>query len=371
MGALCPEGNLLAASRYLVRRDIMPTGRALAPLGRALCEAVAASGAKLVVPGCEQSVMIIQALANRKSGRIGGVPIPPAIAASLGDPAFYAASLLKSQTLAVARSVGVPVPESVTVHSAAMAVMAAEQIGYPVYLKESFSWAGRGVTRCNDAAALRAAFAATRRSFGFARGVVRRVLDHDWWPVQTDIDLQSGIAGQAAMICALAWHGKMVAGVCAEKLAPINSDGPSIAVQVCHDQVMVDSAEKMIAAMGLHGLVSFDYMLPDDGRPALLIECNPRPVAILNLGVQVGVDFAGLLADLVHGGDAPAEPVLATGSAQTLLFPNALDPAWHCEALARGWHLDMPINEPDIVAAMRDRPEHERPAAPMADSIAA
>lgn len=363
VAALCPAQNLLGLSRHLVHHAILPDARTLGALGGALCAAIATARPALVVPGDEQAVMILHALTRGRGRRLAarsGNAVPDTIAASLGDPAHYDASLLKSATLAAARAIGVPVPRSETVLTADAAVAAAEAMGYPVYLKESFSWAGRGVAQCGDAAAVRAGFAATRLKLAPVRRLARRLADRDWYPVETATDIQSGVAGAAAMVAALAWQGRLVGAVCAEKLALTNTSGPSIAVRLQHDAAMVDHSAALVSALGLHGLVSFDFMVPDDGGPALLLECNPRPVAIHHIGRVVGVDFAELLASLLHGSDAPAQPMIGRGIGNVLLFPNSLDPAWVREAKARDWLLDLPSAEPALVDAAEARPAAER-----------
>ena len=371
IATLAPAGNMIGTSRHAVAHAILPEGRSLAVLGAALCRIAADSGARLVIPGDEQAVMIMHALVRRASGRIGGVTVPPVIAASVGPADLLDASLMKSATLALARQAGVATPDSVTVADAAMAIAVADRLGYPVYLKESFGWAGRGVTRCDDAAAIASAFAAIRRSMAPLRALLRRVTGRDWYPATSAIDLQRGIAGDAAMVCALAWQGHMIGAVSAEKLAPLESNGPSLAVRVRHDPAMVGASRRMIAALGLTGLVAFDFMLPAGGGEPLLIECNPRPVAIHNLGAGAGVDFAALLAACLAGEDLPLEPHLADRESRVLLFPNGLDPAWAAEAAQRGWQIDLPVDEPALVEAMRHRPADECPPAPDAVRIAA
>ena len=367
VATLAPEGNVVGTSRHAVHHAILPEGRSLSLLGGALCRVAAQCGVRLVIPGDEQAVMIMHALVRRARGRIGGVAVPPAIAASLGPVDQLDASLMKSATLALARSIGVAVPDSVTVADAATAIGVADGMGYPVYLKESFGWAGRGVTRCDDAAAITAAFAATRRAMAPLRALIRRATGRDWYPATSAIDLQRGIAGDAAMVCALAWQGRMIGAVSAEKLAPLESNGPSLAVRVRHDPAMVAASGRMIAALGLTGLVSFDFMMPANGGQPLLIECNPRPVAIHNLGAGAGVDFAALLAACLGGGDLPAAACLADCESRVLLFPHGLDPAWAAEAARRGWQIDLPADEPALIEAMRRRPAEE--CAPEPDRV--
>ena len=367
VAALCDAGDLLAASCHLQSCTVLPISRTLGGLGGALCRTIATLRPRLVIPGDEQAVMIMQTLTRPRGARIArraGTDVASILAASLGEPRYYDASLLKTQTLAVARRIGVPTPCSHTVTSADAAVIAAARMGYPVYCKASFGWAGRGVTRCEDGLALRKAFDATQHRFGNLRAIMRRLADRDWYPVDTPIDVQSGVSGGSAMVCALAWQGRMVAATSAERLVTSSANGPSVAVRLRHDPGMVKNAGRMIAALGLHGFASFDFMVPSDGSEALLLECNPRPVPIVHHAVRVGVDFPEVLAGLMRGRCAPVTPVLAQGHADVLLFPGSLDPAWADEAKRRGWHVDIPFGEPGLIAAVQSRPEAERALPP-------
>lgn len=102
------------------------------------------------------------------------------IEASLGDPDRYDALLMKSDTLRLAGEIGVATPRRGTVSSLAQALVLAEAIGFPVYLKTSFSWAGRGVTLCADAEALPSTLAGPKSSRWLPlRRWTKRVLHRD------------------------------------------------------------------------------------------------------------------------------------------------------------------------------------------------
>ncbi|MFM9935665.1 MAG: ATP-grasp domain-containing protein [Novosphingobium sp.] len=355
VAALCPSDNLLAHSGFLGAHHALPPSRNIRVIAKALAAAITASPPRLVIPGDEQAVILLQAFAEGRCASLIGSEARAIIAASLGEPRMFAASLFKSDTIALARSLGVRVPESETVVSVSEAHCAGDRMGYPVYLKQSFSWAGLGVAKCDDAKALRAACEAARPRGMMVRHVVRKALGRDWYPAVTAMDVQSGIAGKTAMFSVLAWKGRLIGGLSGMRLAKIGPYGPSTAVRLGHDQRMADSAGKMVAALGLTGFVSFDFMIPDDGSEPVLIECNPRPVPVHHLGREVGVDLAAAFARLLNGESVPGGPLFADRDLDVVLFPHALNRALHIE----GSHLDMPHEDPGLIRHVAGRMQAE------------
>jgi len=258
VAALCPSDNLLAQSGFLGAHHALPQSRNIRVVAKALAAAITASPPKLIIPGDEQSVILLQAFAGGRCASLIGPEATAIIAASLGDPRMFAASLFKSDTIALARSLGVPVPESETVASVREAHRAGDRMGYPVYLKQSFSWAGLGVAKCDDAEALRAAFGAARPRGMILRHLVRKALGRDWYPAITAMDVQSGVAGSTAMFSVLGWEGRMIGGLSGVRLAKIGPYRPSTSVRLGHNQAMADAAGKLVAALGLTGFASFD-----------------------------------------------------------------------------------------------------------------
>jgi len=353
VAALCPADNLLAQSAFLKTLHRLPKSRNIRDIAQALAGAIKQSPVKLIIPGDEQAVILLQAFANGRCSAVIGPEVRAIIADSLGDPTKFAASLLKSDTMDLARGLGICVPPGRTAQSADDAVRAGESLGYPVYLKQSFSWAGEGVAKCNDAAALRAAFKAARPRRSMLRARVRKALGRDWFPTDTPIDVQGGIEGPCAMYCALAWRGRLVGGFSGVKLEPLYCHGPSKVVKLQHDAYLEGVAAKMVEALEFTGFLSFDFMIPSDGRDPLLIECNPRPVPVHHLGRHIGVDLAGALASLLNG-EAPDEQVLsASNDLDVVLFPHSLNPVQSRQNCLS----DVPAEEPGLIRHVVDRME--------------
>ncbi len=345
VAALCPAGNLLAHSCFLGAHHALPPSRNICSIAKALAAAITVSPPKFVIPGDEQAVILLQAFAEGRCSSLIGPQAKAIIAASLGDPRMFAASVFQSDTIALARSLGISVPASEIVASADDAHLAGERMGYPVYLKQSLSWAGPGVAKCADAKALRAAFNAARPRGMMLRRLVRKALGRDWYPAVTAMDVQTGIAGTAAMFSVLAWKGRLIGGLCGVRLAKINTYGPSTSVRLGHDSSMAAAAGKLVAALGLTGFVSFDFMIPNDGSEPVLIDCNPRPVPVHHLGRRIGVDLAAAFARLLNGEALDDGPLFPDRELDVVLFPHALNRALQGE----GGLPDMPDEDPGLV----------------------
>ncbi|WP_421853083.1 hypothetical protein [Novosphingobium sp.] len=351
VAALCPSDHLLAQSAFLRALHALPASRNIRSIAAALVEAITDSPPKLIIPADEQAVIVLQALAGGRCKSLIGPYVRAIITASLGSPAGFDASLFKSDTMALARSLGIAVPEGRTVDRLEDAVLAANSLGYPVYLKQSFSWAGLGVSACADEAALSQAFRQARPAMAQPKALVRKLFGRDWYPVGKPMDVQSGIAGKCAMYSGLAWRGQLVGGFSGIKVEPVFSNGPSKVVKLQANVQMEDVARKMVEAMGFTGFVSFDFMIPADTGEPLLIECNPRPVPVHHLGQHIGVDLAAALARLLSG-KAPDDHVLAAiGELDVVLFPYALSE----QKRDNGRMLDVPQSEPGLIRHVQSR----------------
>ena len=345
VATLCPADNVLARTDHASRHFALPPTRSGPRMARALAGAIAEARPRLIVPADEQAVVLLQGFARGDCARVLGEAARLLIAGSLGPLDRLEAMLYKSATLALARETGVRVPEGQTVASAAEAQRAAADLGYPVYVKHSFGWAGQGVVLCEGPDAVAAAVGEAAQPAGM-KALVRRLLGRDWYPAQSPVDVQKAVAGRPAMYCALAWQGQMVGGFAGEALRTISATGPSCEVRIGPDAAMAEASARMIAALGCTGWIGFDFMVPDDGGAPVLLECNPRPIQVCHLGYRIGVDLSAALARLLAGEAPPAQPLAPTRSLDLVLFPYALDGA----ELREGVLGDIPATDPGLMA---------------------
>ncbi len=322
VAALCPADNALAATDFLDRHFNLPVTRSGRRLTAALADAMRDCRPRLIVPADEQVVALLHAIVRRGPGRLNEAALAT-IAASLGQPARFDAMLMKGETLALARTLRVRVPPGGSVGSTTEALEMAERIGYPVYVKAPFGWAGQGVSRCDDAAVLAEALPSQPGRSAPLKTLVRRVLSRDWFPTPTGVDVQAAIDGRPAMYCAVAWHGKMLAGFGGIPKETVSATGPSSALWIGPHPAMAAVAERMIASLGASGFIGFDFMLEHGSDVAYLLECNPRPIQVCHLGALIGADLMRPLADALAGRAVATKAAAPDQALEVALFPYA------------------------------------------------
>ena len=97
---------------------------------------------------------------------------------------------------------------------------------------------------------------------------------------------------------------------------------------------IAELTERLARATGWSGFLGLDFIIDDNDGTPLLIDANPRANPGVQLGYLAGVDWSGILIDLVRG-RRPA-PVAARPGIRTRSF--LLDFAWLIEGLAPQKH---------------------------------
>jgi carbamoyl-phosphate synthase large subunit len=356
VAALCASDNPLAKTRYLRKhfplRDVLSSRH----FESRLAHAIEVWKPELIVPADERVVACLHALIRKALAGDATCLSEAALTIvidSFGDPEQFDATLLKSSTLQLATKLGLRVPDGRTVSSVDAARSAAEQIGFPVYVKSSFSWAGQGVCFCRNASEVAAAVtrAAQPRSWMRLRTMIKRVMHRDWYPTETAIDVQRSIKGTPAMFCAVAIQGRMVAGFAGITQQTCAANGPSSIVWIGADAEMERMSEIMVRTLGATGFVAFDFMIDDATGDIYLLECNPRPIPVCHLGSRIGVDLCvALKAELAGESRTASEHII--GETITL-FPQE----WlrNPVGIARtGNYVDIPLDDPPLLRAMVD-----------------
>ncbi|MBV5264742.1 hypothetical protein [Pinisolibacter aquiterrae] len=347
--ALCRPDDPLAATRFLERVFPLDAVTALHRFERSLARAMDACLPDLVVACDERAVACLQALV-RRAERAGGCRRLASrqirtLIASLGHPDRFDAMLMKSETQVLARRIGVATPDGATVGTVAAALGAADRLGWPVYLKQSFGWAGLGVVACDDAEALAAAMERMLdQRPSSARRLARRLLDRDWYPVATAVDVQAAVDGAPAMVAAVAIEGRMLAAFSGTVVRTLTPNGPSSVVEITAHPAMEAASRRMIAALGITGFVGFDFMIECATGRAILLECNPRPIQISHLGDRIGVDLAEALAGALAG--RPTRDLHAEQTMDVALFPHGRGHA------SNDVVLDVPSDDARLIGAL-------------------
>jgi hypothetical protein len=309
----------------------------------------------LIVPLDDFAAWLLRGLAT---DRTVSAELRHLLEVSLGSPSGYDAACSRTHFLELATKIGVRVPVSRAVDRTG-ALEAATAMGFPVMVKCNQTSAGDGVTIARDPAQLVASIDASGHEGG---GVLRRskraAQRFLWWLAgirmtpQTVFELQQFIPGVPAMRVVAAWQGRVLAGVSLLKEC-VNPQpfGPSTVVRYIDHPEMETTATRLVAALGLSGFASFDFVLAENGGGAFLIELNPRTVGTIHLGRLFGHDLCGALARHLGWLTETPETIELPKETAVVLFPNELtrDPesAW-LRAGSDVLH-DVPWDDPGVV----------------------
>ncbi len=200
----------------------------------------------------------------------------------------------KHQTTALARSLGIPVPNTTMLGTMAEARAAAPNLPYPVVLKprtsEEISSDGRiPLTGYPD-------YARNPEEFLQAFASLRKQCS--WVMVQDYIE------GKGAGYFALMHHGELRAEFAHLRLREVRPTGSGSCLRVSTKPIpaMRESALQMLRALDYHGAVMIEYRLRPDNTPVFL-EANPRLWNSVALAIYSGVNFPVLLAEMAERGD--------------------------------------------------------------------
>lgn len=354
ISALCPLGNVLSNSSFVSELFILDNVKSLRYFCRRLSQAMTAIDVQFIIPSDERVVVALHMLVKHQlAGRKQlGDSAFNVVLRSLGDPKHYDDLLLKHKTLTLARKIGILAPIGTVVKSVAQAKSQAKELGFPIYLKTSFSWAGLGAIKCETEAELQANFTrlSSKPKWHMLRKSARWLLSRDWYPTTPVIEIQNAIDGKPAMFCGLAWQGELLAGFAGKPTQTNGETGPSTVVLIEEDFQLEAVARKLIAATAASGFLGFDFVVDEKTVVPFLLECNPRPIQICHLGEKIGVDLLRTLRETLAG-----EPLTGNNSGRLRrtipLFPQE----WlrdEQSALGYGPSLDAPLADKKLMDFM-------------------
>ncbi len=356
VAALCPSGNVLAQTRYLDRAYVLKDNKSSHAMERSLVDAMVDSSVDLVIPADECSVAVLHSIIKRSCASRGRISrnILNILVSSLGDIDQLDAMLLKSDTMRAARDIGVRAPRGGPVVFTSEALKLGEKLGFPLYVKQSFSWAGWGTRRCETAKDLVDAFQAAQagRSSGI-KARLRDLLSRSWFRTDTEIDLQQAIDGDPAMYCVAAVDGQVVGGFAGFPLQAAGENGPSTVVRIGDHPEMAEATAALVARFNATGMLGFDFMIERLTGHAYFIECNPRPIQTQHLGGRIGVDLCVALACGLRARARDETPArhAANNSEQIALFPQEWVRDPQSKAIESCFH-DVPWDDPGLLAAI-------------------
>jgi predicted ATP-grasp superfamily ATP-dependent carboligase len=257
--------------------------------GEALCRAVAGHRVDVVVPVTDAAIAALEAVAGELPD---GCRVAVAPAAQLDQVRHKAA------TLALAESVGVPVPRSRLVRTGEEALAAAAGFGWPVVLKPERSTVATGG---GELAKLEVAYAAGPGA------LARRMADFEG---RSAVLVQEFCGGVGEGVEVLAHEGRVLAAFQHRRLreVPFSGGASSLRESVPLDGELFRHSAALIGALGWTGVAMVEFKSGPAGPR--LMEVNGRLWGSLPLAVRAGVDFPTGLVELATGGPAAVSPGL-------------------------------------------------------------
>ncbi|MEO7111114.1 MAG: ATP-grasp domain-containing protein [Polyangiaceae bacterium] len=196
-------------------------------------------------------------------------------------------------------------PSSAVCDSPEEADAAAREIGYPLVVKLSSSYAGMGVRKVDDASQLHAMWTELR--------------------AEKQVVLQRFVDGRLGNTAALFSKGRLLASMSAFKSRTWpGAFGPSSARQFTDDDQIDVLLERFGRQTTYDGFCAFDWIL-NSADQINVIELNARPVPALHLAMRVGVDFSEAIRDFLTARSTPerlrAVPQCSSQTRNEAIFP--------------------------------------------------
>ena len=350
---VCPGNHPARVLDFIT--DICPY-RAVAPTW-SLLAALQRLRPDVVIPCDERTVRDLHAICRRT--RDGG--LQALIERCTAPMAHFGTVTSRADLLALAQREGIRVPA----HMALRDVRALDQWtgrrAPPFVLKADGSWSGFGVRVISDARLAEDAYAELTRPTGLRLALREAVLEGNYFGFRAwlrrdkpAMSVQSFIDGWPANIGVACWRGEVLASICAEAVATESATGPSTVARVIRNPEMEEAARRIVRALGLSGMIGFDFMIEAASGAAYLIEMNPRNTPVCALRLGQGRDLPEALLARV-GGRAIRERPPRTERDIIVSFPEtwSLDPS--SNFLRSGFH-DVPWEQPALVRLLM-RPE--------------
>ena len=273
---------------------------------------------------------------------------------SLGAAAGFRTVKSRDALLSLARHLGIRAPESIALPDAESLETWMNRQAAPFVLKADGSWAGLGVRIISDKEAAHHAWHQMRQPLTFYMALRQLIFERNGFGVRAwlqrerpALSVQCYIDGWPANIGVACWRGQVLATNCAEAVATLSATGPSTVARIVHNEEMIDAASRIVEALGLSGLIGFDFMIDAATGHAHLIEMNPRVTPICAIPLGPGRDLPDALTAFLAGRARQDRPT-RTDREVIAYFPDT----WHQDPSSRllhdGYH-DVPWDEPALV----------------------
>jgi hypothetical protein len=343
--AVCQQGHPLRDLRNPVRIH----GLGWVREGASIEKAIDRASPDLVLPCDDMAVMILHQL--HRCNRFAKVST--LIERSLGDPANFTITATRSAQVALARSMGLLVPQSQPFMGRRLFGVP-EQLKYPCVLKRDRTWSGIGtavVHRMEEFDKAWSWISGWTRGLRIGRAALRNKRPRiflDWLTARSvTTEIQEFVSGSPANRAVLCQAGKVLSGLSVRAVRTASPTGPASVVRVIDHAEMTETVDAMVRRLGLSGFCGFDFVIDPAGR-AYLLELNPRATPISHLALEGGTHLPASLYRGITGRDPVSTPTEIRGEL-IALFPTEWQRNRASVFLSEAHH-DLPENETALLA---------------------
>ena len=356
LSALCPKSHPLTYIGGLERIERYRSRHSLSCLSRTLKDL----RPEFVIP-CDDGVV-----AQLHTLHAQDPSLRPLIERSLGAPESFPTATSRLRLLNTAAEFGIRVPETHRAKSVDDLIAWHERVASAAVLKIDGECGGKGVRICNSLAESLAAWRELTAPSGRATAWKRSVINQDplaLWAQRNrkpvEVTVQRLIRGRPANSMLACRDGELLALVSVAVLASEGPTGAATVLQRIDNAAMEHAARLLASRLRLSGFYGLDFILDAVSEDPYLIEMNPRCTQLGHLRFGTTPNLAGILMANLR-----AEAPIALGDPLPLdtvaLFPQALNSLNQNSRSACRGYLDVPWDEPRLVAELKQEAWPER-----------
>ncbi len=282
---------------------------------------------------------------------------------SLGSPESYSVVRSRYAMLAIAKTLGVRVPETRKVTSAHDLQTWHAEVASTAVLKVDGESGGNGVRICLSLDDSLSAWRQLRKRSSYATALKRFIVDRNsltLWQRYTattpEVTVQEFVPGRPANSMMLCRNGELLDVVSVMVVTAESAVGAATVIRVIDDQRMKFAAQRLASRLQLSGFFGLDFMIDESGVP-ILIELNPRCTQVGHFELPGRGSLAGVFSASLRG-EGPPRPDRPILRKTIALFPQALAGGALCAPYIAASYHDVPTEEPRLVR------ELERPSWP-------
>lgn len=315
----------------------------------------------IVIPCDEITVRDLHEIARKTTNPL----VQQSIVRSTAPVNRFQTIVSRAALLSLADQLGVRVPGSRPLPAIGALEQWMQENDPPFVLKADGSWAGFGVRIISDAGTARDAYVTMTKRASGRLALRESLLEGNYFGIRPwlrkerpSMSVQQYIDGWPANIGVACWQGEVLASVCAESVATTSATGPSTVARIIRNPEMEDAARRVVAALGLSGMIGFDFVIEAATQNAYLIEMNPRNTPICAMRLGEGRDLAEALVARLAGRRRRERPA-RTDRDIIVFFPDTWQEDPSNLFLRAGYH-DVPWEEPDLVRLLMQPERRER-----------